>query len=264
VRVPFASLSPDDLRSLAVNLASGRLVLPVDGVDLHRHLGPLARPETAQELNDLLLRGFTPAQVAAVLELLAAERQRARAIQDRVELVWTGPEAPGSRTRDTWTVVQDLFCAAERTVLIACFAIHSGATMFAALAKRMNEIPDLRVRLFVNVHAERDHSSDPPTVLDRFASHFKSVAWPAGRLPETYYDPRSLDPNPSSRAVLHAKCIVVDESISFVTSANFTAAAQERNIEAGVLLNDAHFARTLCEQFERLVNRGELKRIPYL
>jgi phosphatidylserine/phosphatidylglycerophosphate/cardiolipin synthase-like enzyme len=59
--------------------------------------------------------------------------------------------------------------------------------------------------------------------------------------------------------VLHAKCIVVDDRKAFVTSANLTTAAQERNIEAGLLVEDAGLAQSLRMQFETLVGAGILK-----
>jgi phosphatidylserine/phosphatidylglycerophosphate/cardiolipin synthase-like enzyme len=45
---------------------------------------------------------------------------------------------------------------------------------------------------------------------------------------------------------MHAKVIVVDDVAALVTSANFTAAAQRRNIEAGIVLRDHHHVRRLC------------------
>jgi phosphatidylserine/phosphatidylglycerophosphate/cardiolipin synthase-like enzyme len=48
---------------------------------------------------------------------------------------------------------------------------------------------------------------------------------------------------------------------AFVTSANLTEAAQGRNIEAGVLLDDAVFARALRTQFESLIDRGYVRRL---
>ena len=50
-------------------------------------------------------------------------------------------------------------------------------------------------------------------------------------------------------ASLHAKCIVVDERRSLITSANFTDRGQTRNMEVGVLLDDADFARGLAAQW---------------
>ena len=78
------------------------------------------------------------------------------------------------------------------------------------------------------------------------------------RLPELYYDPRSLDLEAVKRSSLHAKCIVVDRRVALVTSANFTEAAQERNIEVGVLIRSRAFAEQLAEHFEVLAAQGAL------
>ena len=43
--------------------------------------------------------------------------------------------------------------------------------------------------------------------------------------------PRSLDAEGPKRASLHAKVVVADERIAFISSANFTEAAQVRNME---------------------------------
>ncbi len=45
-----------------------------------------------------------------------------------------------------------------------------------------------------------------------------------------------------------------------MTSANFSEAAQMNNIEAGVVVRGARFARALAGQFEGLVARGALLR----
>ena len=56
------------------------------------------------------------------------------------------------------------------------------------------------------------------------------------------------DYEPSS---LHPKCVVIDEGKALVTSANFTEAAQIRNIEAGVFIRDPGFACSLVRQSEK-------------
>jgi phosphatidylserine/phosphatidylglycerophosphate/cardiolipin synthase-like enzyme len=85
--------------------------------------------------------------------------------------------------------------------------------------------------------------------------------WPGGRLPELYYDPRSLDMEAIKRSSLHAKCIVADRRVAFVTSANFTEAAQTRNIEVGALIRDAAFAAQLAGHFDALVEAACLQRL---
>lgn len=53
----------------------------------------------------------------------------------------------------------------------------------------------------------------------------------------------------------------LDEERLFITSANFTEAAHERNIEAGVLLVDRVAAKAMQKQFERLVEKGLFQKV---
>jgi phosphatidylserine/phosphatidylglycerophosphate/cardiolipin synthase-like enzyme len=146
-------------------------------------------------------------------------------------------------------------------VLIASFALDYGDradALFGELARRMDDEPGLAVRMFVNVH--RDKSTEPEPVLVRtFAERFRGSIWPGKRLPVVYYDPRALAMPGGPRACLHAKCVVIDDTRAFVTSANFTEAAQARNIEAGVVVEDAAFARQLRAQFDGLVEAGVVR-----
>jgi phosphatidylserine/phosphatidylglycerophosphate/cardiolipin synthase-like enzyme len=98
-------------------------------------------------------------------------------------------------------------------------------------------------------------------VLRRFVHRFRSQEWPGEKLPELYFDPRSLDLEAVKRSSLHAKCIVVDRRVAFVTSANFTEAAQMRNIEVGALIHSEQFAARLVGHFETLADVGLLKRL---
>jgi phosphatidylserine/phosphatidylglycerophosphate/cardiolipin synthase-like enzyme len=55
---------------------------------------------------------------------------------------------------------------------------------------------------------------------------------------------------------------VVDELQAFISSANFTEAAQLRNIEVGVLIRSPVLARQLIQHFETLAAARILKPIP--
>ncbi|MBV8130459.1 MAG: hypothetical protein JO114_22640, partial [Planctomycetaceae bacterium] len=81
------------------------------------------------------------------------------------------------------------------------------------------------------------------------------------RRPKCYYDPRSLEADQTKSTSLHAKCVVVDKEEAFVSSANFTEAAQTRNIEVGVLVRSSSFARKLSDHFESLAASSILKPI---
>ncbi len=160
-----------------------------------------------------------------------------------------------------------LFREAGESVLIASYALDTGSKakeLFGALAARMDAEPDLRVRLFVNVHRKQRDDTADAVLLREFADAFRRDLWPGKRLPETFYDPRSLAAEGKTRACLHAKCIVIDDHRALITSANFTEAAHKRNIEAGTVIADSSLARALKRQFDNLVDRGVLRRVPGL
>jgi phosphatidylserine/phosphatidylglycerophosphate/cardiolipin synthase-like enzyme len=119
----------------------------------------------------------------------------------------------------------------------------------------------LKVQLFVHVGRDRHDTRHDSEILREFATKLRA-GWPGATRPTLYYDPRSLSDNPAEKATWHAKVVVVDEITSFVTSANFTEWAQQRNVEAGVLIHDAAFARQLCQQFEALVQSRAVIEVP--
>lgn len=254
---PLASLTGADLRALASAAQAGRLPAPYSPVSIGRLLGSARADETAAALRAL---GLAPDQLAVVLTLLAAERESVAAESRSVELVWTGPETAGSASRDTSVVVRELFSQAERSVLVSGFVVYQARELFDPLARRMSERPGLSVRLFLNIPRPPGSLDPPEGIVRDFVEAFRAKNWPGERLPQILYDPRALDSGGASRAVLHAKCIVVDDRRAFVTSANLTEAAQERNIEAGLLMADPVVARALRMQFETLAESGVLKR----
>jgi phosphatidylserine/phosphatidylglycerophosphate/cardiolipin synthase-like enzyme len=54
----------------------------------------------------------------------------------------------------------------------------------------------------------------------------------------------------------------LDTARALITSANFTEAAHERNIEAGTLISDPLLVRALKAQFDTLVDHGDLELVP--
>ncbi len=141
------------------------------------------------------------------------------------------------------------------------FAVYQGRSVFKRLAERMEERPGLRVSLFLDVQRYPTDSSLDGEVLRRFVHRFRTQEWPGEKLPELYYDPRSLHQDAVKRSSLHAKCVVVDRRVAFVTSANFTEAAQTRNIEVGALIRCEQFAARLAGHFETLADVGLLNRL---
>ena len=69
------------------------------------------------------------------------------------------------------------------------------------------------------------------------------------------------DPN-GPGGVLHAKAVVADDEAVFVTSANLTEAALDRNIEVGLLIRDRALAATVSSHFQGLIDRELLRPLP--
>ena len=78
-------------------------------------------------------------------------------------------------------------------------------------------------------------------------------------VPNVYYFTGSLEEAHEKRAAMHAKCVVVDDKDVFVSSANFTEAAHQRNIEVGLLIRSPTIATQLTQHFRSLRAAGLLR-----
>jgi phosphatidylserine/phosphatidylglycerophosphate/cardiolipin synthase-like enzyme len=258
----LCQLTSDDLCRLAGALRSGRIAPPFSSLLLRRYLPEGVAALVATELQQRVVRGMEPSHLADCLDLLCQDRSQRPMAEDLISLVWTGPEAPGIVNRDTSVVVRELFQMAKENVLIAGYAVYQGHIVFKSLAERMDQVSRLRVQMFLDVRRPWNDTSSVSELVRRFSEKFTREEWPGRRRPEMYYDPRSLDEEHERRASLHAKCILVDNEQAFVTSANFTTAAQQKNIEVGVLIRSKSFTTTLCSHFQTLAAAGLLVPIP--
>lgn len=240
----------ETLLQLADALEAGHIRGPLTKFELRAFTGSAS---AAAALEDLRRTAGSEAGLARICRLVAAERAAVAARAPKLELVWTGPERIGASTRDTKVVVGELFARAKRSVLVSSYSLSSGVSLFAPLSARMDELPGLSVRMFFDLTVGDADMAGPRTreaYEARFVRRFLRNQWPGARRPEVFYDPRTIEDPAIS---FHAKCVVIDEEIALVTSANTSVAAQEQNIEAGVLVEDALFARSLRKQFDDLV-----------
>ena len=195
-----------------------------------------------------LPRGFEPPHSAA-------------ARTPKPDLVWSGPEVPGLHARDTRRVYEELLGCAERSIWASTYAFFDGPKAFEVLARRMETMPALRVTLLLNIQRKRGDTTASEQLVRRFADRFWKTDWPGSSRPSVFYDPRALDLE-GPGGVLHAKAVVADDEAVFVTSANLTEAALDRNIELGVLIRDRALALTIGGYFRNLIDRDLLKPLP--
>ena len=209
------------------------------------------------DLNALERAGVTGRAAAAWLR--AVEQARARV--PAPDLVWSGPEVPGLHARDTRRVYEELLGSAERSVWASTYAFFDGPRAFATLAGRMDAIPRLQITLLLNIQRRRGDTTAPDQLVRRFADRFWTTDWPGEARPRVYFDPRSLEPD-GPAGVLHAKAAIADDEAVFMTSANLTDAAFDRNIEFGVLIRDRALAASVTSHFQGLIDRELLSALP--
>ena len=114
--------------------------------------------------------------------------------------------------------------------------------------------PELEVRMFLDVPRIQGDMSSADALIARFVQHFKRSRWPGGMPLPNVYCCGHLITQGGKPGSLHAKCIVVDGKYVFVSSANFTEAAQERNIEVGLLVQSRTLAERVCRFFDALLD----------
>lgn len=259
----LSGLTNGELRQLAGELSAGRLAPPYDPLMLSRWMSSTQAPELASQLSNYNEQGLAPRHIALLCLAVLEDRSRRAGIDEFVDLVATSPLDVPDACRDTSAVVQSLFAAAEQSVDVVGYAIYQGREVFRVLADRMQDVPNLQVRMFLNVVRPTGDTSTPREIVRRFAHRFVERDWPAGkRLPNLYYDPRAVGAEPSRRASLHAKVVIVDDCRCFISSANFTEAGHQRNIEIGVRLESGLWAGELRQFLNTLLRSNIFLPIP--
>lgn len=257
----LAGISGEVMLAVVDGLRTQRLRPPFSATALGRFCGA-GSEEMAGFLGRLQETGASPETLVIVLKALAAERAAGRQQSEIWDLVLSGPDAAEVTHRDTGAVVRELFLKARGSVTVVGYAVHKARDIFRALAENMEKRSDLAVDMYLDVQRRHSDTTAPEQLLAAFATRFKQKEWPGSRLPRVFFDPRSLALDQAQRACLHAKCIVIDEETAFVSSANFTQAAQKRNIEAGLIVHSPALAGKLAAHFRALRKAGVLQPIP--
>jgi phosphatidylserine/phosphatidylglycerophosphate/cardiolipin synthase-like enzyme len=252
------SLPPHLRERLAGALDNALVVPPYTQPALRAALGvPGELGPVAEALDNLARLGIAGPGAAAwirTVDQVAADRRAP-------DLVWSGPGVPGTSARRTAAVFEELVSSAERSIWASTYAFFDGPRAFDSLARRMDALPLLQVVLLLNIQRGRGDPAPADHLVRRFADRFWAEEWPGATRPQVFYDPRSLEPDRPA-GVLHAKAVVSDEEAVLVSSANFTEAARERNIELGLLVRDRPLAASITRHFRALIDHRILRALP--
>jgi len=218
-------------------------------------------PKVFDELQGLVEEGFSGKQTGILLDTLATilEAEKSQATDN---LVLSGPEVPGVPTADTSAVIHTLIEQAKNEIILVGYTVYKGEQMFRRLSERMQQNSDLRVIFCLDIKRSRNDTSMDSEVIARFKQKFRQDHWPFEKLPKLYFDPRSLTVG-SQNSALHAKCVIADRQQALISSANFTEAAMDRNIEVGVLIKSPPAAARLAQYFEALISTRQLREVTF-
>ncbi|SFT79757.1 DISARM system phospholipase D-like protein DrmC [Halomonas saccharevitans] len=161
----------------------------------------------------------------------------------RPELVWTGPTPVGTATRQTEQVMLEVIRGARKRLFLTSFVAYKVDRIVTAL----NEAADRGVDVKILLESSEDKGGN--LSLD-------SVSLMRGVLPRTRFYAWQMRPEEFTGGSVHAKVAVADDRLAFITSANLTGYAMERNMEAGVLLRGGEHPRKLADYLQSMVSTG--------
>ena len=219
--------------------------------------------DLANALQTILDDGCSTEALGTMCLLLHEARVRMETNDNALYLALSGPEVPGTPVVSTPTMVRALFEEAKSDVIVASNDFHQCRDLLAPLAAKVDADSKFMVRLIVDLSHQRQHATEPlPIVANRFKKNFLNDAWEGNREPEFWHDPRVFEEVDRKKAgVMHAKVVIIDSEAALVTSANFTEAAQNRNIEAGLIVRQSLHVGRLRSFFEGMIDTRTLRQI---
>ena len=165
-----------------------------------------------------------------------------------IELVWTGPVTSVVAARKTEQVLLQVINQAKSELLITSFVAYKVDSIIEAL----NSACDRGVQLFLLLESSIDEGGSieidviakMKKVIPRahvYAWKDKAIEFEGGRV--------------------HAKVAVADKSACFITSANLTGYAMEKNMELGLLINGGAIPGLISDHLKALVDTKVLNKI---
>ncbi|MGI9822193.1 DISARM system phospholipase D-like protein DrmC [Agromyces sp. Marseille-Q5079] len=168
-----------------------------------------------------VLRGFSAAAVANGTDLRA---------------VWSGPTFIGDGDHTT-AAVAHLIDEATQDVFASTYSASPNSAYLKALWRAVAR--GVKTTLLVDPKMNRG----------------ETAAWLQQKLVGAKF--LGFQPGPNG-GIQHSKVVIVDSRVAFITSANLSEAAHEKNLEAGVLIRDSGFASVMRQRFSSLYNEGHL------
>lgn len=199
-----------------------------------------ADPGTVDALaNAASVSGLARSEIAAVLRAAAEGVRAGREERGDANLVWTGPDTGGVPVRATEQVMVEVIQAARHELFLASFVVVRADAVMGEVRQAIAR--GVQVRFVTEPSVCANGVGEDPAAL-------------RSSLPGTQFLRWSLVHN-TACGVMHMKCALADDQMAFLTSANLTGKALERNMELGLLLRGGPIPPRLRSHFRSLLDR---------
>ena len=242
-------LHPDHIGSISTRIVA--LDSPFDFAKIKSGLGNKSDQGFINRLESewLKMPHIKPVEVAAALRGASGT---AMLIEKReaIEMVWTGPFTGLVASRHTEQVLLEVVASAKSRLFIVSFVAYNIETLMQSLRKAIER----KVQIDILLESSTNHGGK--VSIDSVEAFMKKIpsasiyVWSSKAKAKDKWD-----------GAVHAKCAVADGKLAFITSANFTMAAMERNMELGVLVRGGNLPDKLHKHLDALVTTGIIEKV---
>jgi cardiolipin synthase A/B len=174
--------------------------------------------------------------------LLAASHVYIKAASEQsTELVWTGPTTPFVSARRTEQALLQVINSAEQSLFITSFVAYDMST----IVKALNAANARGVSITMLLESSQDHGG---------SINIDVIGKMRGLVPGAQLYAWRDKPGDFADGRVHAKVAVADGRMCFITSANLTGHAMEKNMEAGVLISGNQIPEQLFNHLTSLLH----------
>ena len=234
-----SQVSPEKVKSIASKIRTTTREMATAA--LAGEVATAAAASVVSELVDAWQSTNVSAAELASMLIASSHVMRRSAAEQSTELVWTGPTTPFVSTRRTEQALLQVIQAATHTLFITSFVAYN----VSVIVKALNAANDRGVVISMLLELSQAHGG---SITFDASGKMKSLV-PSAKL----YAWRDKADTFSEGSV-HAKVAVADGRICFITSANLTGYAMEKNMEAGVLITGGPIPPLLHNHLRSLVD----------
>lgn len=226
---------PGALEALARSVSPSQALKLASSLEIDGSLSKAAA-KVADSEKPLLHMAFNEVGAAVLSDALRGFAAAATANAIDLRPVWSGPTFPGDGDHTT-AALAHLIDEATEDVFASTYSASSTSLYLQALWRCVARGVKTTV------------------LLEPKLNGGKTARWMQDRLLGARF--LGFKPGPLS-GIQHSKVVIVDSRVAFITSANLSEAAHERNLEAGVIIRDPAFASSLRQRFSALYTQGHL------